>query len=133
MDKFLVLVKTRQCKVKGVKCLPVETGREQAAPQAHGNQLFFFSLFFFLLFLLTFRANCVPRRGHMYMQVHYVVVLLNNIRTSGFLMKSPYCKKKKRSYQNPQKSRDEGWTLARALRAFFYFFFFSVCLFSCCM
>ena len=51
----------------------------------------------------------------MYMQVHYVVVLLNNIRTSGFLMKSPYCKKKKRSYQNPQKSRDEGWTLARAL------------------
>ena len=94
MDKFLVLVKTRQCKVKGVKCLPVETGREQAAPQAHGNQLFFFSLFFFLLFLLTFRANCVPRRGHMYMQVHYVVVLLNNIRTSGFLMKSPYCKKK---------------------------------------
>ena len=31
----------------------------------------------------------------MYMQVHYVVVLLNNIRTSGFLMKSPYCKKKR--------------------------------------
>ena len=60
----------------------------------------------------------------MYMQVHYVVVLLNNIRTSGFLMKSPYCKKKKRSYQNPQKSRDEGWTLARALEWVFMFFFF---------
>ena len=31
---------------KGGKCLPVETGREQAAPQAHGNQLFFFSFLF---------------------------------------------------------------------------------------
>ena len=66
----------------------------------------------------------------MYMQLHYVVVLLNNIRTSGFLMKSPYCKKKKRSYQNPQKSRDEGWTLARALTFFCFFFFFFADLFS---
>ena len=82
--------------------MPVETGREQAAPQAHGNQLFFFFLFFFLLFLLTFRANCVPRRGHMYMQVHYVVVLLNNIRTSGFLMKSLYCKKKNVPTKTPK-------------------------------
>ena len=40
MDKFLVLVKTRQCKVKGASvCL--ETGREQAAPQAHGTNFFF--------------------------------------------------------------------------------------------
>ena len=29
MDKSLVLVKTRQCKVKGAKCLPVETGRNR--------------------------------------------------------------------------------------------------------
>ena len=29
MDKFLVLVKTHQCKVKGGKCLPVETGRNR--------------------------------------------------------------------------------------------------------
>ena len=38
----------------------------------------------------------------MYMQVHYVVVLLNNIRTSGFLMKSPYCKKKKTFLPKPE-------------------------------
>ena len=29
MDKFLLVVKTRQRNVKGAKCLPVETGRNR--------------------------------------------------------------------------------------------------------
>ena len=40
--QVLACGQTRQRKVKGAKCLPVETGREQAAPQAHGTQHTFF-------------------------------------------------------------------------------------------
>ena len=50
MDKFLVLVKTRQCKVKGGQVFACRTGRKQAAPQAHVTN-FFYSCHFLLIAL----------------------------------------------------------------------------------
>ena len=46
MDKFLILVKTRQCKVKGSKCLPVE---------AHGSRGF----------RAPMRVYFAKKRGHL--------------------------------------------------------------------
>ena len=55
---FLVLVKTRQCKVKGGQVFACRTGRKQAAPQAHVT-----NFFYPCHFLLIARADCSPPWG----------------------------------------------------------------------
>ena len=74
MDKFLVLAKTRQCKVKGASvCLEKLEGNRQRRGRTVPN--FFFILVHFLHFLLIARADCSPRWGHMCVQKHSNVLL----------------------------------------------------------